>query len=66
MRVSKPGRIQAKIPATTVSPLQSTGGNQTYRGPVRPLSPQGINPNVLPLTVQRQQPVNPLKPQRFR
>jgi hypothetical protein len=65
MRVSKPGRIQAKVPNTTVSPVGATGGNQTA-GRIRPLSAQGVNPNVLPLTVQRQHPVNPLKPQRYR
>lgn len=54
---------------TVAVPSRSTGGNQTYRVPVKPLGVRTVwqsqNPNVLPLTVQRQSFVHPLKKQTY-
>jgi hypothetical protein len=67
MRVSKPGRIQSKVGSTTSVPVTGTGGNQT-RGQTRSLTYEAVNPvgpSRLPLTVQRQGFIHPVKSQRY-
>jgi hypothetical protein len=67
MRVSKPGRIQSRVGSTTAVPVSGTGGSQT-RGQTRPLNKDAVNPvgpSTLPLTVQRQGFIHPVKSQRY-